>query len=102
MIINSTLPSVNSVPGALHKIGENQPRMENNDQIPATDIDDISASARQLTAAENISAARSPLRDPESAREVLDFARENILADAGTAIEAHGRKTPDAGNLLGE
>lgn len=102
MIINSTLPLINNVPEALHKIGEKPFRMENNEQIPATDIDDISVSARQLTAAENITAARSPLRDPDLAREVLNFARENILADAGKAIDAHGRKTPDTGNLLGE
>lgn len=103
MIINSGLPSINNLPGGTNKIGEKSTaQIDKNEKIPAADIDAISANARQLTAAENINAAQSPLRDPEAAREVLDFTRENILADVSTAIDAHGRKPVDAGNLLGE
>ena len=47
-------------------------------------------------AAENLSASESRIRDADIAKETIDFTRNQIMLQAGTAMLAHANMRPQA------
>ena len=78
--------AIGKVNSALGYIGASQSRMEN-------------AVANLKTTVQNYSAAESTIRDVDMADEMVTFSKNNILAQAGTAILAQAKRLLRVGGL---
>ncbi|MEN6325481.1 MAG: hypothetical protein ABFD18_04630 [Syntrophomonas sp.] len=91
MIINSDLQVLNGSMNVHNRQSrENSvlPEGKNAENNLAVNPDIVAIDAKKLTAAENIKAAESPLRDASQVREALDYTRHNILTQPSSALEA--------------
>jgi len=100
MIIKPDLPIVNTY----NRSTNNQPvKVTTDPELVVKEKKDgeiagttLSISAQNRTAAENLKASVSSIQDRDKAKEVMAYARENILSQASNALEAQANQLPQS------